>query len=149
MRVDFTVNGKPKGKARPRFNIKTKKTYTPNDTVKYEKSVKEAYKKKYDNLQLEGPIKADIVGIFPIPESTNKKNKFAMINGKIRYTKKIDADNLAKSVLDALNGVAYKDDSQIYSLNVIKKYGIDPRVDVSLTEVPNFCDESIQVLFFY
>ena len=36
---------------------------------------------------------------------------------------KPDADNLAKFVLDALNGVYYKDDSQIYELIVRKQYG--------------------------
>ena len=36
---------------------------------------------------------------------------------------KPDTDNLAKFVLDALNGVYYKDDSQICLLSVHKKYG--------------------------
>jgi Holliday junction resolvase RusA-like endonuclease len=35
-------------------------------------------------------------------------------------TKKPDADNIGKLVLDALNGVAYKDDSQVFSIEVEK-----------------------------
>jgi Holliday junction resolvase RusA-like endonuclease len=35
---------------------------------------------------------------------------------------KPDVDNLAKAILDALNGVAYEDDSQVYSLEVQKWY---------------------------
>jgi Holliday junction resolvase RusA-like endonuclease len=46
---------------------------------------------------------------------------------------KPDADNLAKFVLDALNGTYYKDDSQICLLYVEKKYGDEDSVKVSLT----------------
>ncbi|XZN30187.1 RusA family crossover junction endodeoxyribonuclease [Clostridium perfringens] len=37
-------------------------------------------------------------------------------------TKKPDVDNIAKIILDSLNGVAYKDDSQIVDLRIIKSY---------------------------
>ena len=45
---------------------------------------------------------------------------------------KPDADNLAKFVLDALNGRYYKDDSQIYSLCIEKRYGDEDSVKVQL-----------------
>lgn len=35
-------------------------------------------------------------------------------------TLKPDADNIAKTVLDGLNGKAFKDDSQVTTLKVIK-----------------------------
>ncbi|WP_332834903.1 RusA family crossover junction endodeoxyribonuclease [Clostridium perfringens] len=40
-------------------------------------------------------------------------------------TKKPDVDNIAKIILDSLNGVAYKDDSQIVDIRIIKKYTED------------------------
>ena len=58
-----------------------------------------------------------------------------MIAGKILHTKKIDCDNLAKTVLDALNGIAYDDDKQICRLYVEKRYGKSPCVKVRLIEV--------------
>lgn len=36
-----------------------------------------------------------------------------MINGYVFPTKKPDGDNIIKAILDALNGAAYRDDSQI------------------------------------
>jgi len=43
-----------------------------------------------------------------------------------------DTDNLAKFIMDALNGVYYKDDSQVYSLEVLKRYGEEDSVRVQL-----------------
>ena len=50
------------------------------------------------------------------------------------YTKKPDADNLAKAILDALNGVAYPDDAQIVTLTVRKRYGEADMVHVLIEE---------------
>lgn len=44
-----------------------------------------------------------------------------------------DIDKMARSVIDALTGVAYKDDSQIVTLTVRKEYGDQPGVMVELT----------------
>ena len=49
------------------------------------------------------------------------------------HTKKPDIDNVAKSVLDALNGLAFDDDSLIHDLQIIKRYTIgEPRVEVTM-----------------
>jgi Holliday junction resolvase RusA-like endonuclease len=49
------------------------------------------------------------------------------------HIKKPDADNVAKAVLDALNGLAFEDDSRIYVLNVAKRYTlVEPRVEVTM-----------------
>ena len=36
------------------------------------------------------------------------------------YLKRVDIDNVAKTVIDCLNGICWKDDKQILSLDVIK-----------------------------
>lgn len=46
--------------------------------------------------------------------------------------KKPDADNIAKVICDALNGIAYADDSHIINLMINKKYGENPGVHVSI-----------------
>ena len=53
-----------------------------------------------------------------------------MLDGHIRSTKKPDCDNIAKIILDALNGLAYKDDKDIVSCLIEKWYGDEPRVEV-------------------
>lgn len=132
--VRFTVIGKPFGKQRPKFARVGShvKTYTPEETVNYENLVKLSYPR---GEKLEGGVVAEIVGVFPVPKSASKKNRAKMLNGEIPYTKKCDCDNLAKSILDALNGIAYDDDSQVCKLYVRKEYGDVPRVEVLLREV--------------
>ena len=147
--ISFSVDGIPKGKMRPRFNGKTGHTYTPQETVNYENYVKISYRMEHQNVKLSGPIEAEITGVFPVPKSTSKKKSQAMLTNGIKYTKKIDCDNLAKSVLDALNGVAYDDDAQIYNLIVHKKYGARPRVDVILREAIEVEKEIVNPIYFY
>ena len=77
-----------------------------------------------------------ITAEFPIPKSTSKRKAAALI-GKW-HTKKPDADNVAKAVLDALNGYAYPDDSAVSKLSVEKVYSDPPGVYVQITgEIPD------------
>lgn len=135
--VTFTIPGQPKGKMRPKVTVQggCAHAYTPKETTNYESYVKVMYQICKDKAFLEGAISADIVAYFPIPKSTSKKSRALMLAGEIKYTKKVDCDNLAKIVLDSLNGIAYKDDAQIFELSVKKLYADEPRVVVTLTEV--------------
>lgn len=136
--IRFTVPGKPEGKGRPRFRRAGNfvKTYTPDQTVNYEKRVRESWEQGHFE-RLQGEIEARMVCYFPIPKSTPKKRRAAMEAGEIGCSTKPDADNLAKCVLDALNGLAYDDDSHITRLEVRKLYSTDPRCEVELTEKEN------------
>lgn len=113
------VIGKIRGKARPR--ICRGHTFTPKDTIQYEKLVRECYKQQ-DGRYLEGSIKALIIAYYKIPKSYSKKRVQAIMYGLEKPTKKPDADNIGKIILDSLNGIAYKDDSQIVDLRIIKQY---------------------------
>lgn len=130
--LDFTVPGAPKGKARPRVT-RSGHAFTPAKTVVYENSVRLHFSEKYpDHIPLEGPIIATIDAAFPIPKSWSKKKRDSALNGWIRPTVKPDTDNIAKSILDSLNTIAYRDDSQIVGLCVQKVYGLQPGVRVRL-----------------
>lgn len=129
------VEGKIKGKARPRFSTKTGRAFTPGDTVNYENWVRICYREQYGR-QLEGSIKAKIVAYYKIPKSYTKKRVQAIREGLEQPHKKPDSDNIAKIILDSLNKIAYDDDSQITELTVIKKYTEDQeRVEFELKEV--------------
>lgn len=143
MEVKFTIPGKPFGKQRPRVSVKKTangqsfaKAYTPKETVSYENLVKFSYANSC-GVKLNGPIVAEITGVFPVLKSESKVRGKAMLSGEIHYVKKIDCDNMAKTVLDALNGIAYDDDSQVFRLLVNKMYGEEPCVIVSLKEEPD------------
>lgn len=137
--IQFTVLGEPVGKSRPKFSTFNGHAiaYTPAKTVNYETLVKLSYQQqcgsqKYDK---DIPLSAFISAYFPIPKSTSKKKHQQMQDGTIRHTKKCDADNLAKAVLDALNGIAFYDDAQVCELIVQKWYSDNPRVEISIKEL--------------
>lgn len=120
----FCVSEEPKGKARPRF-ARTRngvRTYTPNQTVNYEQRVQLAYSRKYKEEPTKNPVSVYIQANFKIPKSWSKKKREQATLGIYRPTKKPDADNIAKAICDALNGIAYKDDSQVVRLVVDKFY---------------------------
>lgn len=146
--LHFSVDGIPRGKQRPRFVRKTGHTYTPPETTNYENYVKLSYRMENQNERLSGPIEAEIIGVFPVPKSISKSKSQAMLSDGIHYTKKIDCDNLAKSILDALNGIAYDDDAQICSLKVYKRYGKNPRVEVTLKELIESQHEIVHPIYF-
>ena len=134
MRV-FKVPGKVQAKQRPRFNVKNGRAYTPQQTVNYENYVKVCYMDYMNQFgwePLKGPIKAEIEVFMQIPKSDSKKMKEAKISGKIRPQVKPDVDNLCKTILDALNGLAYDDDKQVVECTVKKYYGEEPCVCVKL-----------------
>ena len=134
--IEFTVYGEPKGKGRPKFRNTGKfvTTYTPKDTVSYENLVKFEFLEQTDKKKIEGELFAEINAYFSIPKSTSKKKAELMRTGEIMHTKLSDCDNIAKIILDALNKIAYHDDSQICSLTVKKFYSDTPRVEVKIWE---------------
>ncbi|GHU51684.1 phage protein [Clostridia bacterium] len=133
MKLSFTVPGKPQGKARPRFDGRNKRTYTPESTRAYEEMVRLYYRQAHRNAQIEGEVTAIIVACFPIPKSAKLADKEAMIAGEIKPTIKPDADNIIKAILDALNGLAYHDDAAVVNVTAEKRYSTTPRVEVTIT----------------
>lgn len=136
MKYSFEIKEKAIGKERPRYSARTHRMYTPTKTSSFEEKVQWAFKSKY-NIKSEPsikPFKAKIIAIFKPAESLSKKKKEELLF-KIKYTKRPDADNIAKAILDSLNGLVYKDDSQVSALLVLKDYGIENKVIVELEEL--------------
>lgn len=101
VRYSITVLGKPVPKERPRmFNGRV---VTPKKTLDYEKKVANATKEIISSPITTRGISVTIVAYF--------KNK---VHG--------DADNIAKSILDGMNGVAWTDDRLISELHVYILY---------------------------
>ena len=134
MTFTFEIVGEPQGKGRPRFSTRGGfvKTYTPEKTASYENFVKVCYLNKYKGQKLDGEIIAEITAYFSIPKSFSKKKRSEAIEGKIMPTKKPDTDNIAKTILDSLNGIAFEDDKQVVALLVKKLYGEEAKVVVTL-----------------
>jgi Holliday junction resolvase RusA-like endonuclease len=60
-----------------------------------------------------------------------------MKDDKVFPTVKPDTDNIAKSILDSLNNIAYLDDKQVVKLEVEKYYSDVASVVVMIDEVEN------------
>ena len=133
MKVKFTIPGPVQAKQRPRMNRQTGRVYTPNATHKYEKLVKESYG---DNLCFKNQfISVKITFKMAIPKSYSKKKTKELLETHNNYNHKPDLDNIAKIILDSLNGIAYKDDSQVTILHINKEYGNQAKVIVELEEI--------------
>ena len=136
LHITFKVDGNPHGKGRPRFARMGGfvKTYTDAKTKSYEELVALSAKRAMGASEpLLTPLEAFIYISLPIPLSYSKKRKEACLSGLEKPTKKPDIDNVAKIVLDSLNGIVYKDDTQIVSLHCTKVYG-EPFVEVLIKE---------------
>ena len=132
--IRFIIKGKPQGKGRPRFRRTGKfvSTYNPKSTTDYEKLVIESFKEQVtsDMSKWNGKVRISIQAMFLPPKSLSKKQKQYLYGHP--HLKKPDIDNISKIILDSLNGVAYKDDSQIYELSISKYYWDDEFVCVYL-----------------
>ena len=135
--MKFVIPGPPVGKGRPRAVMQGGKlhTYTPAATAEYEAKVRHCWRaSRLPGFGADTPVAVTITACHPIPASASKKARQAMEGNTVLPMRKPDADNIAKAVLDALNGLAYADDKQVVCLTVCKRYGA-PRVVVELLEV--------------
>ena len=133
--MKFIIKGKPQGKARPRFRRigNFVSTYTTKQTQDYENLVKNSLLEQNNDkirANYQGRVNVSIWAYFKPNKSISKKKYLELLGTE--YTKKPDCDNISKIILDSLNGIAYKDDSQIYKLNVEKLYSDDEYVEVEI-----------------
>lgn len=118
------VPGTPIAQPRQRQRIATSggksfaSNYTPgNHAVNtFKASVKLAWQQA-GAMPLEGPVEMRLLFTFPRPTSKVKKRGD---NPTLWCEKKPDVDNIFKACADALNGLAYRDDSQICSTRIEK-----------------------------
>jgi Holliday junction resolvase RusA-like endonuclease len=137
LQIEFTVPGDPRGKGRPRFSRvgKFTKTYTDAKTKMYEDKIASAARlAMYPHEPLTTPIAVWMHINVPIPASYSKKRKEACLLGLEMPCKKPDIDNVAKGILDAMNGIVYKDDVQVIRLTLHKQYSTEPSVYIMVRE---------------
>lgn len=147
MKLEFTVDGKPIGKARPR--VTKRATYTPATTTRYEDLVRyAALNNLKEDFEENEPLSVEVIAFFEVPKSYSRNKKTDCLAGWELPTKKPDADNVGKIIMDGMNpkmrrdkrlhkmvevmrGV-YHDDKQVTTLLVKKRYAERPRVEVRI-----------------
>lgn len=139
-KIEFFVPGAPVGKGRPRAARRGAGVvmFTPEKTAGYEALVaataSNAMRAEAGPL-FAGPLEAVLEMRFPVPASWSKAKRARALAGVEWRTSKPDADNVAKAILDACNGVVFRDDSQVVILIATKAFSEEPGVRVVIREV--------------
>ena len=91
-----------------------------------------------DFILLEGPLRMSLIASFPIPSWMTKNLQTVIDSGGIVYkhTKPDITDNILKGFIDALQGVLYKNDSQISIIGAMKIYERKPKVKITIEQLP-------------
>ena len=73
-----------------------------------------------------------LMAYFEPPVSWSHAKRAKALSGELRHRSKPDADNIGKLVLDAMNGIVYRDDCQVDLVTAGKRYGSPARVEVMI-----------------
>ena len=107
--IDFTPT-----KRRPRIK-RNGQSYDPKEKQRQKRAMVAALNAQCGSVaSFEGAVSVKVDIYRRMPKNRPKKVL------RERDTYKLDADNVAKAVLDAMNGLAFVDDSQVVSLSVTK-----------------------------
>jgi Holliday junction resolvase RusA-like endonuclease len=110
--ISFNIPIKPKAKGRPRAT-RNGGMYTDKATKEYEAAVRQTY------IDLGLPKFDGNVQVTCVFQKTH--TNVTIISVKEESELRSDVDNLCKSLLDGLNGVAYDDDKQVVNLKAFKR----------------------------
>lgn len=133
MEVSLILRDPPQAQGRPRFCSRGSRAFV-FDPHKDKKSwCKLQLSEQYKGDTIDAPMHVNITFNMPIPKSTSKKKRLEMIEDNIKHIKKPDLDNLVKFTLDCMNNIIFRDDSQIYRLNIDKKYSESPGTEINIS----------------
>lgn len=128
----FEVPGKVRGKGRPRF-MRNGHTYTDKNTMAYEKLILASYLKSTSYIS-QNSVRISMYVCFAPNKTDTKKNKLIKLKNSLWPSKKPDIDNVIKVVLDALNKIAYQDDTQVNEIHVIRHWCEEEKLVICLSE---------------
>ena len=130
MSTAFTARifGYPTPWARPRFQRRGAfvQVFEKKEVTDWKRTVQAQAILVKPEKPLAGPLFMRLTFHLPRPKSLQKRIS--------HHTKKPDIDNLFKAIADALNGIAYVDDSQVTMLFASKVYSERPGVEIFIDE---------------
>lgn len=120
----FTVPGPPAGQARPRIGTQGGRllAFDPPSNIENRENIRAALfsamkKQCFSTLPASMPVEVRVLSRRPIPPSRPLWYRRAARIGAVVPTTKPDGDNVVKALLDAMNGVAFADDRQVFRLS--------------------------------
>lgn len=128
--VSFEIPGKPYPLKRPR-RASYGGMFDPKENVEAKKLVAQIARMAI-KTPIEGPIRLAATFLFERPASHYGKTLKA--SAPIHHTQRPDVDNLIKTLLDGLNGIAWLDDAQVVEVSGLKMWhGNAPMTAVTIT----------------
>lgn len=136
-KIQFQILGPPRHQQRHRHVTTGKFTRTYDPSAKDKKDFLLQAKQYAPKSPILGVVMITVWFCVPRPKSHYRTGKYAgMLKDKhknqVWHTKKPDIDNLLKLVMDSLNDVFWKDDSQICSVITQKLYDEKPRTVIQI-----------------
>ena len=137
MKIQLKFDIKPMAKQSFR-TTRTGQKYLDASVIRYRKAIRNmaiAQMRNQKAEKIEGAVNMNIIYAFRRPKSLSKKERNEIDGGKnIPKTTKPDIDNLTKAILDALNGIAWKDDAQVTQINIQKVWSAKDQIEVEIWE---------------
>lgn len=134
--ITLRIAGRASTKQRPRFDPRTRRTYTPPSNVVSENDVRAVWREAGEpRVEDDCALALSIVVTVMRPAGHFKRDGSLSAEGlrhPIPRNKKPDVDNAAKLVMDALNSRAYRDDVLIADLSVKRRWGSWPETVVEI-----------------
>lgn len=147
--IQFVVPSTPRGKGASK-HTRTGFTYTDHKTRDYLKSISKIAMETMRDMGLEPtdlPCKMIWEANFEVPASYSKKKTREALDGTLRYTKKPDTDNITKCK-DALTGIVFLDDKQVWKECMTKRYALTASLKVTIqieTRLDTVLDAPVEV----
>ena len=132
--IDIKIEGRPKPQKRHRH---TKKRFTYDPSSKDKKALIALIHSQAPKKPFENGITLYVRFCMPYAKKHYRTGKFSnelKPNPPISYKIKPDIDNLLKFVMDVGNGVLWKDDSQIYKVDMEKIYSVNGYTKITVVE---------------
>ena len=137
MKIKLEFDVKPMAKQSFR-TTRTGNKYLDPSVIKYRKTIRNmaiAQMRNQKAERIEGAVNMNIIYAFRRPKSLSKKERSEIDGGKtVPKTTKPDIDNLTKAILDALNGIAWKDDAQVAQINIQKIWSTKDQIEIEIWE---------------
>ena len=139
----------PEGAKRPRFRLVNRKNYMnmaiqARDFVHvYSPNAADDHRFMHrlvdqELIQLNGlistPMQVSINTFSRTPSYFNQADTILAEIGLHRPMQKPDVDNIAKSILDAMNGFVFKDDNQVSKISVEKRFALEEKAVITVEE---------------
>lgn len=127
----LTIPGDPVAQGRPRSRIAGKvnlfvQTYDPPKSRSWKQDAAESLRAQWPREPLEGAVQLIVDAYWRRPKAMKGA-------AKVPKATRPDAENVAKAIMDAAQGILYRDDAQVVELTMRKWYaraGESPRIEL-------------------